>query len=259
MSRPVALVTGGAKRIGASLAHACAHAGYDVIVHYRDSADEAEATAADLRTTGVQAAVVQGDLAIEADRAAVIPRALERFGRLDFLINNASLFEYDDLAGLTEAFLQRHMAVNVYAPLMLIRDFAAALPNDREGVVVNMLDHKVAHPNPDFFAYTTSRVAIAGMTGALALALAPRIRVNGIAPGLTLPSMGWKDADFDAGAAALPLKRSTAVEDLCAALRFILDAKSLTGQILTVDSGASLSPRLRDLEFEGQDGREQKP
>ena len=251
MSRPVALVTGGARRIGASLARTCGAAGFDVMVHYRNSADEAEALAAELRAGGGRAAVVQGDLAQEADRAAVIPRALAAFGRLDLLVNNASLFEYDDLAGLTEASLQRHMAVNVFAPLMLIRDFASALPPDREGVIVNMLDHKVASPNPDFFAYTTSRVAIAGMTGALALALAPRIRLNGIAPGLTLPSMGWAAADFDAGAAALPLKRSTPVADLCAALRFILEAGSLTGQILTVDAGASLSPRLRDLEFEG--------
>ncbi|CAN5206080.1 SDR family oxidoreductase [soil metagenome] len=252
MTRPVALVTGGAKRIGAALALSCAQAGYDVIVHHRSSPDEAEATAEELRATGVRAALVQGDLALEADRATVVPRALEAFGRLDLLINNASLFEYDDLAGLTEGSLQQHMAVNVFAPLMLTKAFAAALPDDREGVVVNMLDHKVEHPNPDFFAYTTSRVAIAGMTGALALALAPRIRLNGIAPGLTLPSMGWKNADFDAGAAALPLKRSTPVSDLCAALRFILEARSLTGQILTVDSGASLSPRLRDLEFEGE-------
>ena len=255
MTRPVALVTGGARRIGASLARTCAEAGYDVVVHYRSDPDEAEATAAGLCELGVRASTVRAELAAEAGRAGLIPDALAAFGRLDLLINNASLFEYDDLAGLTEASLQRHMAVNVFAPLMLIRDFAAALPEGREGVVVNMLDHKVAHPNRDFFAYTTSRVAIAGMTGALALALAPRIRVNGIAPGLTLPSMGWKGADFDAGAAALPLKRPTPVEDLCAALRFILEAKSLTGQILTVDAGASLSPRLRDLEFEGEAGR----
>ena len=167
-------------------------------------------------------------------------------------MNNASLFRYDTLAEVSEAALAEHYAVNVVAPLLLIRDFAAALPADREGVVVNMLDHKVLAPNPDFFSYTASRMALSGMTGPLALALAPRIRICGIAPGLTLPSKGWPEADFEAGAQATPLKRSTSIADLQAALRFILEARSLTGQIIAVDGGASLTRRARDLEFEGR-------
>ena len=253
----MALVTAASRRIGAVLAKAAAQAGYDVVVHYRSDADGAQGVVQAIEAMGRRAVAVQAELTDAAERTALIDRAFA-FGPLRALVNNASLFVYDQLETFREADLrllfwhppQRGRQRDV--PL-LIRDFAARLPDGDEngegGVVVNMLDYKVTAPNPDFFSYTVSRVGIAHMTGALALALAPRIRVCGIAPGLTLPSAGWPEADYEAGAEATPLKRPVAVEDLAAALTFILTTRSLTGQNLVVDAGAGLTPRDRDLEF----------
>jgi NAD(P)-dependent dehydrogenase (short-subunit alcohol dehydrogenase family) len=250
MNERVALVTGGGRRIGAVLAEAAVRQGYSLIIHYRSSADEANALADRLLGEGVRAATVQADLARGEERDSLIEKSLRVFGRLDLLVNNASMFEYDDVSTLSEANFLEHQVVNVLAPLCLARDFAAALPGDRHGIIVNLLDHKVARPNTDFLSYTASRLALAGLTTALAVSLAPRIRVCGLAPGLTLPSAGWPSADFSAGAAATPLKRSTTPDDLAAALEFILICESITGQIITVDGGASLMQRARDLEFE---------
>ncbi|MCH4268606.1 MAG: SDR family oxidoreductase [Brevundimonas sp.] len=247
-SRGVALVTAASRRIGAVLAKAAAQAGYDVVIHYRSDADGAQGVVQAIEAMGRRAVAVQAELTDAAGRTALIDQAAA-FGPLRALVNNASLFVYDQLETFHEADLRLHHEVNVLAPLALIRDFAARLPDGDEGVVVNMLDYKVTAPNPDFFSYTVSRVGIAHMTGALALALAPRIRVCGIAPGLTLPSAGWPEADYEAGAEATPLKRPVAVEDLAAALTFILTTRSLTGQNLVVDAGAGLTPRDRDLEF----------
>ncbi len=248
----MALVTAASRRIGAVLAKAAAQAGYDVVVHYRSDADGALGVVQAIEAMGRRSVAVQAELTDAAARTALIDRAAA-FGPLRALVNNASLFVYDQLETFQEADLRLHHEVNVLAPLALIRDFAARLPDGDEngegGVVVNMLDYKVTAPNPDFFSYTVSRVGIAHMTGALALALAPRIRVCGIAPGLTLPSAGWPEADYEAGAKATPLKRPVAVEDLAAALTFILTTRSLTGQNLVVDAGAGLTPRDRDLEF----------
>lgn len=252
-ARGAALVTGASRRIGAVLAQTAARAGYDVVVHYRSDEDGARAVAEAVEALGRRAIAVHADLTDAEARAALIDRAAA-FGPLRLLVNNASLFVYDQLETFQEADLRLHHEVNVLAPLALIRDFAARLPDGDEGVVVNMLDYKVTAPNPDFFSYTVSRVGIAHMTGALALALAPRIRVCGIAPGLTLPSAGWPAADYEAGAQATPLQRPVAVEDLAAALTFILTARSLTGQNLVVDAGASLTRRDRDLEFAQADG-----
>lgn len=247
-TRGVALVTAASRRIGAALATAAARAGHDVVVHYRSDENGARSVVEAIEALGRRAVAVHADLTDAAGRADLVERAVA-FGPLRLLVNNASLFVYDQLQTFQEADLRLHHEVNVLAPLALIRDFAARLPADAEGVVVNMLDYKITAPNPDFFSYTASRVGIGHMTGALALALAPRIRVCGIAPGLTLPSAGWPEADYEAGAAATPLKRPVAVEDLAAALTFILAARSLTGQNLTLDAGASLTRRARDLEF----------
>lgn len=250
MVRPAALVTGGADRIGAAFVRALAEDGYDVVLHIRSSLDKAGLTAEAARAHGGRVAIVQADLAVPEQRAGLLDQATEALGRApDVLVNNASMFAFDELAALDEPLWRAHLETNLTAPVFLIRDFARAL-GEAQGVVVNLLDQKVARPNPDFFSYTASRMGLAGMTAPLALALAPTIRVAGIAPGLTLPSQVHPDSDFEGAQASSPLRRGPAPDDLVSALRFILRTPSLTGQIVTVDAGESLVGRPRDVAFD---------
>lgn len=252
VERPAALVTGGADRIGAALVEALAADGYDVALHYRSRLEAAERTAACAREHGAQVELVRADLAAPSERAGLIAAAAEALGRAPrVLVNNASLFRFDDLASLEEPLWREHQEANLTAPVFLIRDFARALA-DGEGVVVNLLDQKVNRPNPDFLSYTASRMGLAGLTAPLALALAPRIRLAAIAPGLTLPSQVHPDADFGRAQQAAPLRRGPSPGDLVSALRFILATPSFTGQIVTVDGGESLVGRPRDMAFDQQ-------
>ena len=247
--RPAALVTGGGGRIGAAFVEALAADGWDVALHFRSGAGAAAETAERARAHGGRVELVQADLAQPEERAGLVFAAQGSVGPLSLLINNASLFAYDELGELAEPLWREHLEVNLTAPVFLIRDFAEAL-DEREGVVVNMLDQKVNRPNPDFFSYTASRMGLAGMTAPLALALAPKVRVAGIAPGLTLPSAVHPETDFDAAQASAPLQRGPRPEDLVSALRFILTTPSFTGQIVTVDGGESLVGRPRDVAFD---------
>lgn len=248
--RPAALVTGGADRIGAAFVEALAADGYDVALHHRGRLEAAEATAARAREQGAQVVLVRADLTVEAERAGLVAAAAEALGRPpSVLVNNASLFRFDDLASLEPALWREHLEANLTAPVFLIRDFARAL-GDGEGVVVNLLDQKVNRPNPDFLSYTASRMGLAGLTAPLALALAPRVRLAGIAPGLTLPSQVHPDSDFGQAQSSAPLRRGPTPADLVAALRFILATPSFTGQIVTVDGGESLVGRPRDMAFD---------
>jgi len=166
------------------------------------------------------------------------------------LVNNASRFEYDTLAEMTPQSWADHLAANLTAPIFLIQAFARLLPAEAKGVVVNILDQKVGRPNPDHFSYTAGKVALAGLTPALALALAPNIRVCGLSPGLTLPSGPQSEDDYAKGAAATPLGVTSSVDGLRRALRFILESEALTGQILTLDGGESLLLRDRDVAYD---------
>lgn len=247
----VVLVTGAARRVGAALARGLAADGWTVAVHHRGGADEAGAVAEAIRAEGGAAETFAADLAIPAQRDALIPAVVARFGRIDALINNASLFHYDTLQTLTEASWRDHVDANLTAPVFLIRDFAAAVETaGGEGCVVNILDHKINAPNPDFFAYTAGKVGLAGLTQTLALALAPRVRLNGIAPGLILPSWDQSEADFERAWRDAPLQRGSGLEDVLGAVRYVLAAPSLTGQNLVVDGGESLTRRGRDMAFD---------
>lgn len=249
-ARPAALVTGGADRIGAAFVQALAEDGFDVALHFRSSREAAERTAEAARRHGGRVELVHADLAEPAERGELLAASAEALGRAPVaLVNNASMFAFDDLAGLDEPLWRAHLEANLTAPVFLIRDFARALQGS-EGVVVNLLDQKVNRPNPDFFSYTASRMGLAGMTAPLALALAPNIRVAGIAPGLTLPSQVHPDSDFEAAQASAPLRRGPTPDDLVSALRFILRTPSFTGQIVTVDAGESLIGRPRDVAFD---------
>lgn len=248
MSDKVVLVTGAARRVGAALAQGLALDGWSVAVHYRHSGDDAAKVVAAIRAAGGQADLFRADLSESGERDALLGKIIARFGRIDALVNNASLFEYDDLSSLTEARWQAHLAANLTAPVFLIRDFARVARDG--GAVVNILDHKVEAPNPDFLSYTAGKVGLAGLTAHLALALAPGIRVNGICPGLILRSGDQTEEDYRKAWSDTPLGRGTGLGDMLDAVRFCLSTRGLTGQNIVLDGGESLRPRGRDVAFD---------
>lgn len=238
----VALVTGAGERIGKALAMATFRHGYAVAVHYHRSDEAAAALVAEIEAAGGRAQAFAADLGDESESAGLVEAAAS-LGPVTCLVNNASAFEYDSAASASRASWDAHMEVNLRAPLVLSQSFAAALPDDREGVIVNMLDQRVANLTPHFLSYTVSKSALWTLTQTLAMALAPRIRVMGIGPGPTLPSARQDEAAFAKQVAATPLARAVSVDEICGALRFILDAPSLTGQMIALDSGQHLGWR----------------
>lgn len=243
------LVTGGAKRLGATIARACAAAGWRVVVHYGASADEAQALAAELG-----GAAVHGDLADPAGAAALFARARDAAGGpIAALVNSASLFAYDRPEALDLALAARLHAINVVTPAILAAALAAQ-DDLADGAVVNLLDQKLANPNPDFFSYSLSKYALAGATEMLAQALAPKVRVNAVAPGITLPSGDQSEAEFAAVAADNLLRRPVGAAAVAEAVVYLLGARSVTGQTLYVDCGQRFLRRDGDVMFEGRDG-----
>lgn len=245
-----ALVTGAARRIGAGLARELAALGHAVAVHHRSGADEAQALVREIEAAGGRAVALPADLSTPQACLDLVAAAEAALGPVEVLVNSASRFEHDTILDLTPQGWADHLAANLTAPVFLIQAFATRLPADAKGLVVNILDQKVSGPNPDHFSYTAGKVALAGMTPALALALAPRIRVCGLSPGLTLVSGAQTQDDYQRGAAATPLGVSSTVDGLRRALRFILESDALTGQIITLDGGESLLRRDRDIAFD---------
>ena len=245
-SRGAALVTGAGRRIGQVLALEAARAGYDVAIHYRASADEAEATARAVEDLGRRARLVRADLADEDQTRSLVAQAAP-LGPLTLLINNASAFEDDRVGGLSRATWDRHLETNLRAPIVLAEAMAGALPADRHGLVVNLIDQRVWRPNPQFFSYTLSKAGLWWATQTLAQALAPRIRVNAIGPGPTLPSVHQAPGEFEAEAAGVLLQRRASPEEVAAALRYLIDASSVTGQMIAVDGGQHLGWKTPDI------------
>jgi NAD(P)-dependent dehydrogenase (short-subunit alcohol dehydrogenase family) len=241
-ARGAALVTGAARRIGRALAIAAAQAGYDVAVHHRDSEQEAEETAAAVRALGVHACVLGGDLA--KDPQSLIYEAREALGPVTLLVNNASVFLDDRLESLTRETWDAHLEANLHAPIALTQAFAA---QGGEGLVVNLTDQRVWRPNPQFFSYSLSKAGLWWATQTMAQALAPRIRVNAIGPGPTLPSIHQKAEDFEAEAGNVPLQRRASPDEIAAALRYLIDAPSVTGQMIAVDGGQHLAWKTPDI------------
>lgn len=235
-----ALVTGGAKRLGRALVHALADAGFAVAIHCRDSRAEAEALAATVRSRGVAAAVLAARLEREPEVASLVPDAVRALGPLGVLVNNASAFERDEWDDATRASWDAHLEPNLRAPFVLIQDFARALPDGAEGVVVNMLDQRVWSLTPHFVSYTVSKAGLWTLTRTMALALAPRVRVNAIGPGPALPSARQTQAAFARQCASTPLNRGTGPEEVGRALLAILALPSMTGQMLALDGGQHL-------------------
>lgn len=244
----VALVTGAGKRLGREIALCLAGQGWDVAVHCRASRAEAEATAADIRALGRCATVLCADLADEAATRTLVPEAVSALGRLDAVVNSASTFEYDNAASFSYAMLERHLRANT-APAIVLAQMLAEHVQARqgEGAVVNLLDQKLWNPNPDFISYTLSKAALESATTLLALALAPSVRVLGVAPGLTLSSEWLQGAQFQQAHTLSPLGRSSTPQDVAATVAFALGNRSMTGTTLLVDGGQHLQRFERDF------------
>jgi NAD(P)-dependent dehydrogenase (short-subunit alcohol dehydrogenase family) len=245
-----ALVTGAATRIGRALAIALAADGYFVFVHHNRSVADARRTVADIAAAGGKAKPVKADLASARQAEALVGRCKARGVVLTCVVNSASLFKLDRAPEASAADFDSHMAINLRAPLLLAQALARQLPEGETGLIVNLLDQKLYNLNPDFLTYTLSKVGLQGLTTLLAQQFAPRLRVAGIAPGLTLRSGSQTDARFAEQHAANPLGVGVTTDDLVRALRFIEQTPSFTGDTLVVDGGEHLSGRPRDIAFD---------
>ena len=239
-----ALVTGAARRIGRELALTAARAGHDVVVHHGHSAADAAETVRLIEALGRRALAAAADL---ADAAACQALATNAPGALTLLVNCASLFEDDRIQTLTAETWDAAIAANLRAPVLLAQAFAAALPADRAGLVVNVVDQRVLRPTPQFFCYAVSKAGLWAATQMLAQGLAPRIRVNAIAPGPTLPSIHQSAEAFAAETGAVILGHGASPAEIGAALAYLIDARSVTGQMIAVDGGQHLSWRTPDI------------
>ncbi len=253
-SRPkTVLVTGAAKRLGRSIALALAKGGWQVAVHYRSSPAEAAQTVADCQQWGADSAAFQADLADEAQVRGLLAQVITRFGDVAAVVNNASIFEHDNVASFSFSALDKHLHTNTGASILLaqaLHTHLTARPNadvHGQGAVVNLLDQKLWNQNPDFFSYTLSKAALEAANTMLALALAPQVRVVGVAPGLTLTSHLLSDDRFKALHAMSPLGRSSTPDDVAATVKFALENASITGTTLLVDGGQHLMKFERDF------------
>jgi NAD(P)-dependent dehydrogenase (short-subunit alcohol dehydrogenase family) len=235
-----ALVTGAAKRIGRAIALALADDGYDVAVHYRGSRAEADAVARTIVAKGRRAELIFADLKFEAATHATIAAAAMALGPVTCLVNNASLFERDEALTVTRESWDAHLDTNLRAPFVLMQEFARLLPADTTGAIVNVLDERVWNLTPHFVSYTLSKAGLWTLTQVMAMGLAPRIRVNAIGPGPTLPSPRQSAEQFARQQAGVPLQHGATPEEIAAAVRFILASPAMTGQMIALDGGQHL-------------------
>jgi NAD(P)-dependent dehydrogenase (short-subunit alcohol dehydrogenase family) len=235
-----ALVTGGAHRVGKALVLALAEDGWAVAVHHRGTDDAAEALAAQIRERGGRAVALAADLSREAETAELVPQAVQALGPLGCLVNNAAIFEDDQALTVSRASWDRHIETNLRAPFVLMQELARQLPDGSDAAIVNLLDQRVWNLTPSFVSYTVSKAGLWTLTQTMAMALAPRIRVNAIGPGPTLPSPRQSAEQFRRQWEMMPLKRGTTPEEIAAALRFILAAPAMTGQMIALDGGQHL-------------------
>jgi NAD(P)-dependent dehydrogenase (short-subunit alcohol dehydrogenase family) len=247
--RGYALVTGGGARLGATMVRRLAAEGWAVAIHHRASSESARALAGEIKAAGGRAVTVEGDLGALDDFADMFGRVNAGWGFCSLLVNSASTFEYDDISTVKRANLEKLFAVNLHAPVLLARDFAAQLRDDAKGLIVNILDQKVFNLNPDFLSYTLTKSALSSATTLLAQAMAPRVRVCGIAPGLTLKSGEQTEQGFAEAHAKTPLGFGSTPEDIAETLVFLTKVPSITGHTVVVDGGQHLQPRTRDVMF----------
>ncbi len=239
----IALVTGAALRLGRAIALDLAKHGWHIGVHHHASATEAKELVAEIELVGSKAVALRADLTREDQLRGLVQSCDEALGRPTCLINNAARFETDSVETLDWAGWQAELDVNLRAPIFLTQEFARALPKDASGCVINMIDQRVWRLTPDFFSYTIAKSALWTATRTLAQALAPRIRVNAIGPGPVLPNQRQSQADFERECGATPLGRGATMEEVCRAVRFLLDSPSVTGQMIALDGGQHLAWR----------------
>lgn len=249
------LITGAARRIGAAIARCLAARGHGVVIHYRNSAQEAKALLAGIVAQGGRGASCQADLDRPDEAEALIDRASAALGEpLIALVNNASLFAFDRAADVTPEALERHFRTNLLAPVLLAKHLVRQLPQGRQGAIVNLLDQKLVNPNPDFFSYSLTRYALAGATTMMAQEFAGRCRVNAVAPGLTLPSGGQSEEEFRETGKANLLGRLSSPGHVADAVAMLLTSPAVNGQCIWVDGGQRFLNQPRDVMFMSRRG-----
>jgi NAD(P)-dependent dehydrogenase (short-subunit alcohol dehydrogenase family) len=235
-----ALVTGSAQRLGRAIALELAANGFDIAIHCHASTSAAEETKSDIQSMGRRAVILRADLAVEAEVSQLIPQAFEQLGPIGVLVNNASRFDRDEWNDATRFSWDAHMETNLRAPFVLTQAFAGLLPSSAEGVVINMIDQRVWALTPHFVSYTISKAGLWALTQTMALALAPRIRVNAIGPGPALPSPRQDESQFARQAASVPLGHGTTPAEIARAAIGILSLPAMTGQMIALDGGQHL-------------------
>lgn len=241
-SKPgAALVTGAGKRIGHAIARDLAAHGWSVALHYSTSSEGAEDLVAEITREGGKAVAIQADFTDPEAVDNLVPRAAEAIGPLTLLVNSAAIFDRDEIGNITAETWRRNVDINLRAPTFLAQAFANQRPPGTKANIINILDQRVLSPTPFFTSYTTSKMALYGMTQGWALSLAPDIRVNAIGPGFTLPSINQTDEQFAESERIQPLQRGTTPQEIADAVRFIVDAPAMTGQIIALDGGQHLA------------------
>lgn len=246
-SKGTVLVTGAARRIGKAIALDLAAHGYRIAIHANSSAEEAEAVAGSIRDTGGVADVFLADLSDSEAVRNLYPEVRKRLGTPDIIVNNASVFEADEVRNFDEERFDRHFAIHVKAPAILAEAMAAGLPDGQDGLIVNIIDQRVWSLTPRFFSYTLSKATLWTATQTMAQALAPRIRVNAIGPGPTLANERQKTDDFARQAAAVPLQHGPQLDEFGATIRYLHEARSVTGQMIALDGGQHLAWETPDV------------
>jgi len=242
-----ALVTGGARRIGRSIVEDLAAHGFAVAIHCSRSRAEADSLADELTNAGAQVAVLPADLTDMGSVDGLIGAASDALGDIGLLVNNASIFEDDSVESFDPLVAQRHFDIHVFAPALLARRFAEALPDEKEGLIVNIIDQRVWRPTPRYFSYALSKSALWTATQTMAQALAPRIRVNAIGPGPTLANVRQDPHDFEVQVDGLLLRRGPELSEFGATIRYLWEARSVTGQMIALDGGQHLAWQTPDV------------
>jgi NAD(P)-dependent dehydrogenase (short-subunit alcohol dehydrogenase family) len=243
-----ALVTGAGKRLGRAIALDLAADGWNIAVHCNSSQTEADETAQAVRAFGMEAAMLRADLSRESETEALVARAAAELGPLTALINSASIFENDSWDSVTRKSWDDHIGINLRAPFVLAQNFARQLPAGATGNIINLIDQRVLKPTPQFLSYSLSKAGLHWLTTTLAQGMGPRIRVNAVGPGPTIRNARQSEADFARQQDATILGHGAAPADVCAAIRYLLSADAVTGQMLAVDGGQHLIWQTPDVQ-----------
>ncbi|MDC1419368.1 SDR family oxidoreductase [Euryarchaeota archaeon] len=253
MGRGTVLITGASKRIGRAISLMLASEGYSIAIHYNNSHQAALELSNKINCEGGNSEIFHADLSNSDSASNLINDVESSLGRISGLVNNASMFIYDDISNLTSNLWDSHMNINAKAPALLIKELSKATQNDKRASVVNILDQKIANPSADHISYTASRYALLGLTDALARGLAPNIRINAVAPGHTMPSEDQSTIGFNKAQNESPLGFGPSPSDIAQAVSFLISARAITGQIIYVDCGERFLSRKRDVLFETED------